>query len=330
MLSAKQQFRLYTILLEEQGKVIADAFLRAVTAAKNSVNIAALTRAIDAGDVAGVVEAINFGAPTLSPLGEAVRGTFAAGGGLAAEIIPSKAIFGFDMGNPRAEAWAREKAGSLIQGIERDTEAMVRVVLQDRIQAGRSSAKAALDIVGRIDGGRRQGGFIGLTSEQTDWVIKARQQLTDLDGSYFTRTLRDRRFDAQVRKAIDSGTPLSQAHIDKITGRYQDRVLKFRGDTIARNESHTALAAGQREGFSQLIESGKVETVTKRWQWNGGGQEPRVDHQAMDTAPARPFDEPFIFPDGAALQYPHDPAGGVEHSIHCRCTVVYRPILPVE
>lgn len=327
MATASQQTRMFATLLEKYGRAIAMAFLRATAQARNTVNMAQLQRAIDAGDVVQVIEVLNYGSTTLLPVTEEMRAAFVAGGVNAAELVPRGAVFGFDARNPRADAWILERAATLIQGIETDTLAMVRTVMLDRVQSGRSSASVALDMVGRMKGGRRTGGFLGLTSEQTDWAMSARQQLLDLDGGYLRRGLRDRRYDAMVQRAIDSGKPLTQPQIDTITGRYKDRVLNYRATTVAKNEAHTAAAAGQREGFEQLVQSGKVDGVTKRWQHNDGGQDFREDHVSMGMAPARPFDEPFVFPDGASLQYPHDPAGGAEHSIGCRCVVIYRPII---
>lgn len=330
MATDAQQRRMFAALLEQYGRAIAAAFLRATAQARNRVDFTALERAIDAGDVEQIARVLNYGASTLLPVTEEMRTAFVAGGLNASDIVPARAVFGFDARNPRAEAWIIERGADLIQGIDQDTLAMARTVVLDRIQQGRSSRSAALDIVGRMENGRRRGGFLGLTSEQTDWSITARRELSDLDSHYFTRKLRDRRYDKMVQRAIDSGKPLTQKQIDKISGRYKDRLLRYRGDTIARNEAHTALAEGQREGFQQLIDGGKVEGVSKRWQHNDAGQEFREDHVAMGKEPPRPFDEPFIFPDGAVMQCPHDPSGGVKHSIGCRCICIYRPILSAD
>ncbi|WP_230079793.1 hypothetical protein, partial [Alteripontixanthobacter maritimus] len=48
----------------------------------------------------------------------------------------------------------------------------------------------------------------------------ARQELEELNGEYFTRKLRDKRFDGIVRKAIATGKPLSVADVERIAGRY--------------------------------------------------------------------------------------------------------------
>lgn len=330
MATDAQQRRLFASLLEQYGRAIAAAFLRSTSQARNRVDFTALRDAIEAGDVERVVQVLNYGATTLLPVTEEMRAAFVAGGASAADIVPSRAVFGFDARNPNADAWVLQRGAELVQGIQQDTLAMTRTVILDRLQQGRSSNSAALDIVGRMDGGKRRGGFLGLTSEQTDWSISARNELAELDRNFLSRKLITDRDRKTVQRAIDSGKPLTQKQIDNISGRYKDRLLRYRGTTIARNEAHTALAEGQSQGFQQLIDDGKIDGATKRWQWNDGSQDPRVDHQAMSSAPARPLNEPFVFPDGAVMDHPHDPAGGAKHSIGCRCICIYRPVVSAD
>ena len=325
------QRKLYAQLLARYNREIADAFVQALAKVRGAVDMRALAAAIDAGDLMRAGQLLRMDNATLFPLTEAVRAGYIAGGQSVAQVLPGAlATFAFDGRHMRAEAWVSQHAGTLVQGIADDTLPMLRAVLQDGIERGRGGVSVARDIVGRLNRatGRREGGFLGLTSQQTDAAIRARAQLTNLDSGYFNRKLRDRRFDAMVRKAIDNDQTLSATDIDRITLRYRDRMAKYRGEMIARNEAHTALSQGQSEGWQQLIEEGKVEGVLKSWVWNDAGQEGREDHMAMSSMPAIPFDQPFTMADGAQLMHPHDPAGGPEHSIGCRCTTQYRPILP--
>jgi hypothetical protein len=321
------QQRLYDQLLRRYEREVAQAFIAAIQAARGQVSVTLLASALDRGDLAEAGRLLAMNQQVLFPLTEATRSAYVAAGLAVADTAPAAMSFAFDGRHTRAEAWVSRQAGTLVQAITDDTLPMLRSVLADGLERGVSGRTVALDITGRLNRatGRREGGFLGLTSQQTEYAINARRQLQDLDAGYFTRALRDRRYDPMVRRAIRDGQPLSAADIERVTMRYRDRLADHRGRTIARNEAHTALAAGRNEGFAQVTEAGA--TVTVRWQWNDGGQNPREDHQAMSTAPARPYGEPFVFPDGAAMQYPHDPAGGPEHSIGCRCIAVYRVVV---
>lgn len=195
--------------------------------------------------------------------------------------------------------------------------------MQDGIERGANPRDTALDITGRINRatGRREGGILGLTSGQTDAVIRARRELLDLDAGYFSRKRRDARFDGIVSRAIKDGKPLSKADVDRITGRYKDRLLNYRGEVIARTETLAALQAGKSEGFEQLIDAGKVraDQVTKTWRATGDGRT-RDSHLAMNGQSVK-LREAFTTPDGHKMMHPHDNSLGAPASetIQCRC-----------
>ena len=78
------------------------------------------------------------------------------------------------------------------------------------------------------------------------------------------------------------------------------------------------------EAYLQMLDRPDIEAVTVKW-IHGFSREPRRDHKRMDGETRR-IGQPFIMDDGAAMAYPHDPAGGVRHSASCRCTAFYRAI----
>lgn len=193
---------------------------------------------------------------------------------------------------------------------------------------GRNPRGTALDITGRINRatGRREGGIIGLNTAQTDAVIRARQELLSGDPAqlrnYLTRARRDKRFDRLVAKAIKDGKPVAKADVDRIVGRYKDRLLQLRGETIARTETLAGLNAGKQEGIRQLIDSGKVQRsqVKKIWRATGDSRT-RDSHMALNGAEAG-IDEAFVSPlTGARMLFPHDTSLGAPASetIQCRC-----------
>lgn len=218
----------------------------------------------------------------------------------------------------------RDTSSRLIEGILDDTRDAVREALQIGEAAGQNPRDTARLIVGTFNRatGRREGGLIGLNSAQTDAAIRARWELHNLDAAYFRRQRRDRRYDSLVRRAIRDGKPLSQADIDRVAGRYADRLLALRGETIARTETIGALQAAKMEGIRQLIDSGKVarSAVKKIWRATGDART-RDSHMALNGMEAG-IDEAFVSPlTGARMLHPHDTSLGAPASeiIQCRC-----------
>jgi hypothetical protein len=222
----------------------------------------------------------------------------------------------------------REHSSDLIEGIVEDTREAIRAAVEAGAAEGRNPRATALDITGRINRatGRREGGILGLSSPQTDAVIRARQELLSGDPAqlrnYLTRARRDKRFDRQVLKAIKDGKPLPIGEVDRITGRYKDRLLQLRGEMIARNETLAGMNAGKEEGIRQLIDSGKVprSAVKKRWRATGDDRT-RDSHMALNDVEVG-IDQPFVSPlTGAQMMHPHDVSRGAPASeiIGCRC-----------
>jgi len=197
---------------------------------------------------------------------------------------------------------------------------MVRSVLTDALAKGANPRTSALDLVGRLDRQtrKRTGGFIGMTEQQAQWSVNARQELQDLNPNYLTRELRDRRFDASFKRALRDGTPLRAGQVDAAITQMQNRTLRYRGEVISRTESINALRAGQNESVAQAIETGKVEQgdTTKEWDSSGDART-RETHAAADGQ-KRAFDQPFSV-GGSALMYPGDPSGPAAETILCRC-----------
>lgn len=238
----------------------------------------------------------------------------------------------FNGRHERAEAWVRQRAGNLIEGIIADQKVSVRAAIEAGLADGLNPRDIALSLIGRVNKmtGRREGGIIGLSSAQADAVIRARSELQSGDpalmANYLSRQRRDARFDAMVKKAMAEGRKVSAADTEKIVGRYADRLLQLRGETIARTEAISALHASQFEAYQQLIESGAVrpDQVIKTWSATGDART-RDTHMALDGQKVR-FDRPFTTPMGAMMRYPHDTSlgAGAEETINCRCTMSVR------
>lgn len=333
------------LLAQSFEPALRKAFLDAIHDIRNQASTRMVAELIAAGRVDTLADVLGISAPRFAPLLEALRAAYLkAGLATVLEIPPlrSSAAIGpwqpsrnyqvrwnFDITNPQAEAWLRERSSNLVTAIVEDQREAIRIAAAEGMALGRGPRQTALDIVGRVGtSGRRAGGVVGLTSQQAQFVTNARAELSDPGrmAKYFTRTRRDKRFDATVRKAMREGRPLSAEQIDKIVGRYGDRLLALRGETIARVESLTSMSAAREEGYRQAIAAGDLlpENVIGTWGATGDTQT-RHSHMAMNGQ-KRQFGEPFVTPSGAMMLFPGDTSmgAGAEETINCRCNKTYR------
>lgn len=316
-------------------QAVIDAFDQITSAAQ----VNRLVAMIEEGRIDEAIDALRIEAGFFSPLNERIRQAFAEGGGVALTGLrlkdPSHGdsfILGFDGRHARAEAWVRDRSSNLIAEVIEDQRDMAREQIEAGLAAGRNPKQTALDIVGRVNRatGKREGGFIGLTSQQAAWVRNAEAQLRNLDAEYFTRGKRDKRYDATVRKAIKDGKPLADADVQKIMSRYKERLLKYRADVIARTESLNAMRAGAYEGYQQLVDSGRVraDQVTVTWSATMDGR--TRDHHRSLNGTAIQFGEFFNPEPGVFMLYPGDlehstdPKALARETIQCRCVALYR------
>lgn len=311
---------------------LAKAFQEAMRDITSNIRLASVRAAIDSRDMEAMYRALNLSPKFYQPLAEAMRASYIGGGnGLltAMPLIADPNGIGplqirFDGRSLRSEEWLRTKSASRIDDlIDGSREAVQRSLEAGRI-LGHGTDRMALDLAGRMDGGARRGGLVTLNRPQADAVIAARDDLANLNKRYFTRERRDRRFDAQVRRAIESGKPLPQATIDKIAGRYSDRLLQLRAQNIARTETVGALNAGRIEGVQQLIDEGAVasQDVRKVWNWSGKSN-PREWHRDMHGDEVD-VDEKFTTPKGNQIAYPCDPDAPAIETVSCGCYLEMR------
>jgi uncharacterized protein with gpF-like domain len=203
---------------------------------------------------------------------------------------------------------------------------------------GRNPKNVALDIIGRVDyaTGKRTGGIIGLTSNQSNWVGNVRNELQEINraiveklpqaevSGYFNRELRNKRFDRTILKAVRENQPLPQDTIEKLVTNYKNNALQYRGETIGRTEAIQSLNASKHEAIKQAVDMGavKASAVKRIWDSAGADGRTRASHLAMDGQSVG-LDEPFTSPDGFQLMFPGDTSLGADAGeiINCRCNV---------
>lgn len=299
---------------------VAAAFREAMRGITSNAQIGALEEALRLADIEAAMAALGITGASYVPLTEAMRNAFVASGAFWASDMPRRIGFGFDVNNPRAERWVREHGAAMVARDIQDKRAIIQDTIERGIAAGRHPRSMALDLAGRVSRrtGRRTGGHIVLSEPQSRYVMSAMEELRTGDPNYFTRKKRDRRFDSKVRKAFDGGKPLTDADINKITGRYSDRLLQLRAETIGRTETLAAFNQAGDESLRQLVDGGYVrrEDVRKVWDATMDGNT-RPDHQ-MANGQVRGLDETFDV-GGVQMLHPHDQSAPPSQTLNCRC-----------
>jgi len=317
-------------LIEQWDPVLRRAFLNGVSQIRDQVTIKVIADLLERGDIGGAVRTVALNSVSFRALDAAILQAFEAGGVYTTDRIPAlrepsgyRLRVQFDVRNLRAEEWLRAHSSTLISRIIEDQRIAIRQHLTAGMEAGQSPRAVALDLVGRVNRttGRREGGVIGLTASQEEWVRRYAAELADpaLLRNALGRSLRDRRFDRSIMKALRDGTPLPADMQARMVTAYRNRALRYRAEVIARTEAMTALHRSQVEAFQQAIDAGQVneQAVTKVWH-SAADKRVRHTHQALHGQSVG-FKAEFVSPSGARLAYPGDSSAPASEIIQCRC-----------
>lgn len=329
-------------LLKKFDAEIRAAFLAAVDDLRAGVDLQALIRALEAGDVRAAIDACHVEGAAYHQLRRAFEAAYIEAGVDAVRALPTVtdwrgAVVGvrFDPSYPRAADWTAQHGAGLVQVFADDQRGAIRDVVEGSLRTGTNPRAAAIQIAGPVNRatGKREGGILGLTRQQTGFVQNAREELSsgnpDQLTHYLTRQARDRGYDGLVKKAIASGKPLDVATINRMTGRYSDMLLKYRADVVARTESTQATSAARQEAMRQTLEAaGMTEADVERTWRATRDNRTRETHREMDGQKVQGLETAFTSPSGATLRYPGDPNAPASETIQCRCFVAMRLIRP--
>ena len=322
-------------LLDDLAPGVQQAFLQSISNIQSDAQLNLIITALNDGDIDRALRLLNISAAYFAPLDRALADAYQQGGDWAIEGIKQIArsqgatvVVRFDGRNLRAEEILKQRSSRLIAEITQDQIETVRTVLTQNMANGVSPRKAALNIVGRInrETGRREGGALGLTSQESQYADRALAQLTSGDPAqmreYLNRSARDRRFDSAIVRAIDDGKPVSASDAERITNRYRDILLRKRGERIARTELLGSLHAAQSEGTQQLIDSGQITPDQVSEEWDAANDEDTRESHANADGQVKGQDGTFSI-GGYRMRYPGDSSLGAPASeiINCRCRV---------
>lgn len=334
-MATKDQTRAFRRLVESMVPELRAAFLEAIRLMKDGVDREALARALLERDIDAAVAALNIDPSAFTAYSQTTTAAYTAGATLAVETVNLPDNVGkvrFDLTNPTAQAWLKENALDRVrEELVPEIREAARITIVEGYALGKHPDNIALDLVGRMSGGRRQGGVIGLDDYLQGHVRSMEARLRSGDPNELKKVLRhmsrrDHTLDRFIHRALETGKPIPDATIQRMLGRYTDRLAQFRAETIARTETGTAVMAGRRETWGQtLTKLGKPpEAVLKTWRHGGGVKDPRPHHQDMNGKTVRGLDTPFNLSSGASMRYALDPNGGAAECANCTCGTDFR------
>lgn len=338
MPTIRSQQQVYADLLDRYGQLVADAFMRAMEDLRSGAELQRVTAFIQNGDIEGALEALHIDPEAFGDMLDKIREAHSEAGKRAAEALPKRKPDGtalvvrFDGRNPEAERWLSGRSSELVSSITEGQRLVVRAVLSDNMRRGVNPRQSALDVIGRVNRatGKREGGILGLTQAQAEYVMTARQELASGDPAalknYLGRGRRDKRFDRSIAKAIREEKPVDPAIAAKAITAYERRLLQLRGEMISRTETLAAMNAASYEAIRQAVASGKIDAAAVRRVWRSAGDF-RVRHTHIGlNRESVGLTQAFRSPSGALLRFPGDTSLGAPASeiVGCRCWVENR------
>jgi hypothetical protein len=340
--ATKSQARLFAQLISTLEPEVKRAFMASVVDLQAGVNWPLLLQRLEAGDIDGAVAALNISAAAWAEYSSVMTAAYArAGASTMAQIrMVGIAPVGvrFDMANPRAERWIRQNVAEMVVGFANEQIEVARNVIGAGYARGDGPRTIAIELGGRVTNGTRQGGVLGLDApraarlEKVSVGMRTPEGVQSLvikreDGTLAMRYKVNPATEKRILSAYNAGTAVPDDARAISERQYRNALLQARADTVAATETGNAVLNSRDEAFRQTMEQQGIrpDQVVKRWRHGGGPTaHHRPDHYAMGGTDVVGMDAPFVFPDGTAMLFPHDPAGGARHNINCRCSVEYK------
>lgn len=342
MATARQARNAFDALLDSLEPRVARAFVAAIQRIKDRATLSELEGLLEQGNIDQVVRYLGMDPRDFTEAREAYEEAFTEGGKMEAEFQASAGIgLPFDRRHPQAESWMAEQGARLVTEVAEETQDAVRSYLSEALPSGKNSAAIARELIGVRNRatGKREGGLIGLTTQQQRWVYGgtdpktgqfvpgAQDELGTPAGirKFLGRQARPRKYDRMLQKAADEGRKLTVAQIRKIVNDYDDALVRYRGNVIARTETHRALNAGRYEAMRQNAENAGVPESAIKVTWQAvQGPRTRDTHRILGGQTVT-FEQPFTSPSGAQMRFPGDTSLGATgaETINCRCTTTF-------
>lgn len=285
------------------------AVLQAFQALRESLNEAEMSRLIDSGQLDRLIDEV-FSAETVDrstiPLRTQIRrATEQSFRFHTADLPKGGKVEGtiavmFDTLSPKVIEAIRSIEIQIGKTYTDSTKEVVRAFVENGLRDGWGPRKVAKGI--------RE--VVGLAPNQQQDVWRYREKLQHAhEGGEITNTLRDKRFDATVRKAQETGQAIPASKVEKMVAAYSDARKAQHAETIARTAALQANKQAQRLSWEAAVEAGVVDRDKLHRVWVGVMDERERDsHREMEG-------------DTVALDEPHRNGQMVpgEGEYNCRC-----------
>lgn len=293
---------------------IARAFFQSVADVRAQIGIDEIIALIEQGTPTQVLPQIRSIAERVASVSGAAYGAAAVS---TAQFLSSKlsVIIDFDQTNTAA-----------VEQLRNNRLNLVREFSQEQINATRTAL-----IIGTEQGfnprqqARSFRNSIGLTQKQVQAVNNYRNALLALSSDSLQRQLRDKRFDPTVRRAVENQEALTQAQVNRMVERYQQRYLRYRSEVIARSEALESVNSGNHNMYQQAIEKGDIQNDDLERTWNTSRKHNvRSSHQPMNGQKVQGLNASFISGAGNRLRYPGDRNAPASETVQCQCVASTR------
>ena len=227
------------------------------------------------------------------------------------DLPKPKIMLAFDPGDEKAALLIREQTHRFLADLTRANRETIFGAISEGLQEGANPRKISLLIQQNI----------GLTDFQNNAIKNYRSLLENGSREALDRGLRPTRNDNMVERSISGEKPLTSKQIDLMVGRYRQKYIRYRADTIAVTEAGGAIAVGQDEALRQTAEDIGFtdEQIIRTWRTHKDGRQ-RSTHNAM-SGQLRQRGVPFDSPSGAKIRFPRDPQASAAERINCRCNL---------
>lgn len=298
----------FLLLLDNATDDIQETFLRLIGQARGVRTLEEIADLITAGRITEALDMMEEVGPSFV---NAFEAAYLAAGLSTANLIRNRVatLIDFNQLNIRSiNALQRERL-RLVQNLTIGQRQASLLAIQDGLAQGVSSTVIA----------RRLKSSIGLSTRQVQASRNFRRLLETNNLRTLQFRLRDRRFDATIRRAAREGIVLTQTQIDRMVLRYEERALRRRSLDIARSEALRAVNMADEEMWQQAVEAGVVDPdqLVSIW-FTASDERVRTSHALMHEQ-ERPFNEPFLSGNGNLLMFPGDPSAPGNDTINCRC-----------
>lgn len=338
----RSQARLFAQLIAQLEPEIERAFMASVVDLQAGVNWPLLLQRLEAGDIDGAVAALNINAAAWAEYSSVMTAAYARAGASTMAQIQMVGIapvgVRFDMANPRAERWIRQNVAEMVVGFTNEQIEVARNVIGAGYARGEGPRTIAIELGGRVTNGTRQGGVLGLDNprayrlQQVSLGMRTPEGVQSLviegrDGKLAMRYKVNPATEKRILAAYNAGTAVPEDARAISERQYRNALLQARAETISETETGNAVMSSRAESWEQAAEARGVngDAVIKTWRHRRGSSAySRPDHIAMSGQVVRGLHTPFVFPDGAQLEFAHDPRGGAKHTIRCGCDTEFR------